>query len=81
MITATAETIIDKKAFKGIKVILTELMFLGGVVPKAENPFVVHYLEKDEEPLAYKHPTEQRAKDDFEHLSKIAKAEARGEKR
>ena len=56
-------------------------MFLGGVVPKAENPFVVHYLEKDEEPLAYKHPTEQRAKDDFEHLSKIAKAEARGKKR
>lgn len=75
------ETVIHEISFgKKIKVILTQMLFPIGVCQKDQN-FIVHYLEKDEEPIEYKHSNSDKAKEDFDYLSKIAKKECGGKKR
>ena len=75
------ETVIQEISFgKKIKVILTQMLFPIGTSQKGQN-FVVHYLEKDEEPIEYKHGTSDKAKEDFDYLSKIAKKETGGKRR
>lgn len=37
--------------------------------------YVVHYVEKNEEPITYKHETQTHALADYEYLVKIAKQE------
>lgn len=75
------ETVIHEISFgKKIKVILTQMLFPIGVCQKDQN-FIVHYLEKDEEPMEYKHSNSDKAKEDFDYLSKIAKKECGGKKR
>lgn len=75
------ETVIHEISFgKKIKVILTQMLFPIRVCQKDQN-FIVHYLEKDEEPIEYKHSNSDKAKEDFDYLSKIAKKECGGKKR
>ena len=57
---AQAETIIKNESFgKQIRVILTQMLFPNEKVLK-ENEYVVHYVEKNEEPIAYKHETQAK---------------------
>lgn len=75
------ETVLKEISFgKRIKVILTQMLFPIGVSQKDQN-FVVHYLEKNEEPIEYKHSDSDKAKEDFDYLSKIAKKEVGGKGR
>ena len=72
---AHAEKIIKNESFgKQIRVILTQMLFPNEKVLK-ENEYVVHYVEKNEEPIAYKHETQAHALADYEYLAKIAKQE------
>lgn len=69
------ETVLKEISFgKKIKVILTQMLFPNEKVLK-ENGYVVHYVEKNEEPIAYKHETQAHALADYEYLAKIAKQE------
>jgi len=73
--SATAERIIHEVNFgEKIKVVLTELLFPSSAFLGKGN-FIVHYLEKDEESLEYKHSNADKALEDFNFLSKIAKKE------
>ena len=65
---AQAETIIKNESFgKQIRVPNKKVL--------KENEYVVHYVEKNEEPIAYKHETQAHALADYEYLAKIAKQE------
>lgn len=73
----SAEKIIKNESFgKQIRVVLTQMLFPNEKVLK-ENSFVVHYVEKNEEPIEYKHLTEAHALADYEYLAKIAKQEVK----
>ena len=73
--SATAERIIHEVNFgEKIKVVLTELLFPNSAFLGKGN-FIVHYLEKNEESLEYKHNNADKALEDFNFLSKIAKKE------
>lgn len=75
------ETVIQEVSFgKKIKIVLAEMLFPMGICPKDSN-FIVHYIEKDEEPVEYKHSSSNKAKEDFDYLSKIAKKETGGKRR
>ena len=72
---AQAETIIKNESFgKQIRVVLTQMLFPSEKVLKNES-YVVHYVEKNEEPIEYKHLTKAHALADYEYLAKIAKQE------
>ena len=74
----SAEKIL-KEAYFGerIKVILTEILF----PTQTQCSFMVHYLERNEEPLEYVHVKEDKAQKDFDYLSKVAKKELRHTRR
>ena len=73
--SATAEKIIHEVNFgEKIKVVLTELLFPSSAFLGKGN-FIVHYLEKDEESLEYTHNNVDKALEDFNFLTKIAKKE------
>lgn len=71
---ATAENILQQSVAGKIKIILTQLLFGSDT----KGDYVVHYIEKDEEPISYKHTLKPHAVADYNYLAKIAKKETGG---